>query len=65
MVLVCNDPANADVVLAGLAAVPANAVSIARVQGLSRPAQAATLAELASVPRYQAAIAALASAFGE
>ena len=65
MVLVCNDPANADVVLAGLAAVPANAVSIARVQGLSRPAPAASLVELASVPRYQVAIAALASAFGE
>ncbi len=59
MVLVCNDPANTDVVLAGLAARATAPVSAARLAHLRKPAPASARALLAGLPRYQAALAGL------
>ena len=58
MVLVCNDPASADELLAGLEAAP---VSSARVALLKKSAPAASRAALAALPRYQAACATVAA----
>lgn len=58
MVLVCNDPAAADELLAGLHAAP---VEPRRIGRLFRPAPAATRAALEELPRYRAAHAALAA----
>ena len=57
MVLVCNDPANTDVVLAGLAARHTAPVAAVRVAHLRKAAPAASRAQLAALPRYQAACA--------
>ena len=61
MVLVCNDPVNADVVLAGLAARGTAAVAESRLAHLRKPAPAASRAPLAGLPRYQVACAGLAT----
>jgi beta-N-acetylhexosaminidase len=58
MVLVCNDMAAADELLAGLRAPPVDA---ARVGLLHKPAAAASRAALATLPRYQAACALVAA----
>jgi beta-N-acetylhexosaminidase len=58
MVLVCNDQIAADELLAGLDAPP---VDSARVARLGRPAPAASRADLAALPRYQAACIAVAA----
>ena len=63
MVLVCNDPVNADVVLAGLAARGTAPVAAARLAHLRKAAPAASRVALAALPRYQSASAALADAF--
>ncbi len=55
MVLVCNDPANADVVLQGLAARGAAPVGAARLAHLRKTAPAASRAQLDVLQRYQAA----------
>jgi hypothetical protein len=55
MVLVCNDPTNADVVLDGLAARTTGPVAIARLAHLHKPAPAASRAALGQLPRYQSA----------
>ena len=57
MVLVCNDPSNADVVLAGLASRGTAPVAAARLAHLRKAAPAASRAQLAALPRYQAACA--------
>ena len=55
MVLVCNDPANADIVLDGLAARTTGPVAIARLGHLHKAAPATSRATLNQLPRYQSA----------
>ena len=64
MVLVCNDPVNADVVLDGLARRGTAPVAAARLAHLRKAAPAASRDALAKLPRYQAANTALKAAFG-
>ena len=64
MVLVCNDPVNADVVLDGLAKRGTAPVAAARLAHLRKAAPAASRDGLAKLPRYQAASTALKAAFG-
>ena len=64
MVLVCNDPVNADVVLDGLAERRTAPVAAARLAHLRKAAPAASRDGLAKLPRYQAASTALKAAFG-
>ena len=64
MVLVCNDPVNADVVLQGLAKRATAPVAASRLTYLRKRAPAASRAALAKLPRYQTACAALQAAFG-
>ena len=64
MVLVCNDPVNADVVLNGLAKRGTAPVAAARLAHLRKAAPAASRDGLAKLPRYQAASRALEAAFG-
>ena len=64
MVLVCNDPVNADVVLDGLAKRGTAPVAAARLAHLRKAAPAASRDGLAKLPRYQAASKALKTAFG-
>jgi beta-N-acetylhexosaminidase len=52
MVLVCNDEAAADELIAGLGALRTAPVNPARVALLSKPAPAASRAALAALPRY-------------
>ncbi len=59
MVLVCNDLANADLVLDGLSARHTAPVAATRLAHLHKPAPAATRAALSQLPRYQAACDAL------
>ena len=63
MVLVCNDPVNADVVLNGLAARGTAPVAAGRLPHLRKAAPAASREALAGLPRYQAASAAIKAAF--
>lgn len=62
MVLVCNDPVNAQVVLDALARAGAGSVPASRLHGLRRPACAGSRDELAGLPRYRSAVAALTTA---
>ncbi len=55
MVLVCNDPLNADVVLQGLAARRAAPVGAARLAHLRKSAPATSREQLDAMPRYRAA----------
>ena len=64
MVLVCNDPVNADVVLDGLARRGTAPVAAARLAHLRKAAPAASRDALAKLPRYQAATKTLKAAFG-
>ena len=64
MVLVCNDPVNADVVLDGLAERGTAPVAAARLAHLRKAAPAASRDALVKLPRYQAATKALKAAFG-
>ena len=64
MVLVCNDPVNADVVLDSLAKRGTAPVAAGRLAHLRKAAPAASRDELAKLPRYQAASTALKAAFG-
>lgn len=55
MVLVCNDPENADKVLAGLADKRTLPVAAARLERLAKPAPAGSRAELNGLARYRTA----------
>ena len=57
MVLVCNDPVNADVVLDGLTERGTAPLAAARIAHLRKAAPAASRAQLDTLPRYQAACA--------
>ena len=57
MVLVCNDPVNADIVLDGLAKRGAAPLAAARISHLRKAAPAASRAQLDALARYQAACA--------
>lgn len=57
MVLVCNDPVNADVVLDGLTKRGTAPLTAARIVHLRKTAPATSRAQLAALPRYQAACA--------
>ena len=57
MVLVCNDPVNADVVLDGLTKRGTAPLAAARIAHLRKAAPAASRAQLDALPRYQAACA--------
>ena len=61
MVLVCNDPTNTDVVLAGLAARGTASVSLGRLAHLVKPSPARSREELAGLVRYQNACATVAT----
>ena len=57
MVLVCNDPVNADVVLDGLTKRGTAPLAAARIAHLRKAAPAASRVQLDALPRYQAACA--------
>ena len=59
MVLLCNEPANTDALLAGLAKAGIGPVESQRVAQLRKHAPATTLAILRTLPRYAAATATL------
>lgn len=61
MVLVCNDPENADKVLEGLATRGTLPVALERLARLAKSAPASSLAELQAMARYQMARATVAS----